>query len=215
VFGKPETIMANQKFNVFDFLMPGQIAYMLLSSGLVSVSIALAQQRQSGTLRHLFSTPLSVGVWLSARVLANLMMAMIQVVVLYGVAVAVFKLTLPVNLFGTAVVLVISAMSTLGMGLVVGALSKSVDAAFPIAMILYMTLSFLGNAMMPLDQLSPMLQNLTKFVPSFYMAHSLKLVMMQGKGLGDAAFDLSILIGVAAVTMGLAMWQIRKQLIET
>jgi ABC-2 type transport system permease protein len=213
VIAIPEGVSPNAKFNLFDYLMPGQLVFMFLSAGLNSVGIQLAQQRQSGTLRHLFSTPLSMPVWLASRVLANLLMGLLQVVILYGVGMAVFKLHLPANLPGTVFMVLLGATTTVGMGLLVGALAKNAEAAFPIALIIYMILSFLGNVMMPLDDFGATINYVMKFMPSYYMTHGLKLVMMQGKGLFDARFDIAVLVVVTVVTMSIATWRLRKQFV--
>jgi ABC-2 type transport system permease protein len=199
--------------NVFDFLLPGQLVSMLLSAGLISVAMSLSSQRQTGTLRHMFSTPLSVGVWMAARVAANLLMAALQSAVLYGVAGAMFNVHMPANIGATLVVLGLCALATVGMGLVVGVLIPGPDAAMPVAMILFMGSLFLGGSMMPLETGPAILQQVAHFVPSYYMTHALRLVMMQGKSLGEVGPDIAILTGCAAAGLGLAAWRMRRQFI--
>ncbi len=199
------------KLNVFDFLLPGQLTYMLLSAGLVSVAIWLANQRKSGAMRHMFSTPVSVGLWLGARISANLLLAVIQAAVLYATAYFVFDIPMPVNVVGTVVAVVACALATLGLGLAVGVLAPNPDAAMPASLILIMALAFLGGSMMPLDGAPAIFQTLGKAMPSYYMTHALRAVMMQGGSLGTVVFDLMIL-GVCAVGgSGIAAWQLRRQ----
>jgi ABC-2 type transport system permease protein len=199
--------------NVFDFLLPGQLVSMLLSAGLTTVAMSLSNQRQTGTLRHMFSTPLSVGVWMAARVSANLLMAALQTAVLYGVAGAMFNVHMPANIGATLVVLVLCALVTVGMGLVVGVLIPGPDAAMPVAMILFMGSLFLGGSMMPLETGPAILQQIAHFVPTYYMTHALRLVMMQGKSLGEVGPDIAILTGCAAAGLSLAAWRMRRQFI--
>lgn len=208
---EPQALPGVAKVQIFDFLMPGQLGYMLLSAGLVTVAMWLANQRKNGSFRHMFSTPVSVGLWLGSRVAANLLLALVQSLVLYIAAYQIFGVALPANLAGTVLVVAASALATLGLGLAVGVLAPSPEAAMPITMIIFMMTAFLGGSMMPLDGAPAIVQTLAKFVPSTYMNHALRQVMMQGAGLGTVLPDLAVL---AVCTLGgliLAAWQMRRQ----
>lgn len=200
--------------NVMDYVMPGALLQMLLSAGLLTVAIWLANQRQTGAMRHLFSTPLSISAWVSSRVVANLLMAILQAVLVFAVAVALFDVSGPANLVGSIIFLFLSALATLGIGLVVGVFAPSADAAFPIGMMLYMGLVFLGGAMMPLQAGPPILLKLAKWIPSYYITEGLRAVMRGGESLGAIWPHLLIVGGVALVTISLATWRIRKQFVE-
>jgi ABC-2 type transport system permease protein len=206
-----QPFVTEKSFTTFEYLLPGQLAFALLSAGLMTVGIALANQRQAGTLRHMFSTPLSIGLYTTSRLIANVLMALLQIGLLYGAAMVLFDVALPANLVGTLVLLVFGALATVGMGLAVGTLSKNAEQAFPMAMTLYMSMAFLGGAMMPIETAPAIVTTLSKFVPVTYMTHSLKLVMMQGQSLGVVWVDLLVLAGCAVGLTSLAMWRMRRQ----
>src|SRR5690606_34595943 len=104
----------------FDFLMPGQMAVLVTAAGFVTVAITMAGQRRDGSLRHLLSTPLSVGSWTAARVLANVLMAGVQGVLLFVFAALLFDVSPPANLPGTIVVVLVCTLASLSMGIFVG-----------------------------------------------------------------------------------------------
>lgn len=197
---------------VLDFMMAGQLVYMLLSAGLMTVAIALASQRQNGTLRHLFTTPLPMGVWFGAQMLANIAMATLQIVVIFTTGHLVYGVHAPLNIPGTAVVLFVSSLACLSMGLAIGALVKSAEAAFPVSMILFFTIAMFGNVMMPLEGAPPFVLALQKWMPSYFMTEALGKVMMRGDGLLTAAGDLGMLLGLMVVCGGVAFWRIRRQM---
>lgn len=195
----------------FDFTMPGQLVYMLLAAGLMSIAIGLSTQRQNGSLRHLFTTPLSMTVWLAAQVIANMTLAAVQIVLIFAEARLLFGVHMPLNIPGTIATLFICSLTSLAMGLAVGALVKSPEAAFPMAMMLFLAFAVFGNVMMPMEAAPQIMRTFEKVTPSFYMTHALRLVMMQGKGLGAVAGDLGILAGCMAVFGSIAVWRIRRQ----
>lgn len=198
------------RLGVMDFMMPGMLTYMLLNAGVVAVAISLAYQRRNGTMRHMFSAPLSVGVWLAGRVLSNLLLALLQIILVWIVGFGLFKVQLPSNLVGTAVILLFSTLAGLAIGLVIGALARSGDTAQPIALIVSMALTFLGNAMMPLDGAPAIVQRLMGLMPSYYMTHALQQVMMKGQSVLTVWFDLAVLAVTAVAGLSLAAWRLRK-----
>lgn len=198
-------------FSLFDFIMPGQLVYMLLAAGLMSTAIGLAYQRQNGSLRHLFTTPLSMGVWVGAQMLSKILLAGLQIVVLFTAARFMFGVSMPLNIAGTLVTLVVCALASLAMGLAIGALVRSPEAAFPVSMIAFFLMAMFGNAMMPIDGAPELMLQFQKLMPSLYMTHSLRQVMMKGEGLGAVLADFSVLLSCMVVFGGLAIWRIRKQ----
>lgn len=211
LISEAQAVETGSAMEIFDFLMPGQLVYMLLSAGLMTVAISVAAQRHGGELRHMLSTPVSIGVWMAARFLSNLVLTVIQAALLFSVAYLLFDVRPPTDVAGTVVVVLLSMLVALGLGMTVAVFAKGAEAALAISMVLYMALTFLGNAMMPLDGAPAVVQYLTKLMPSSYMTSSLRLVMMQAKGLGAAATDLAILALCAAVFLGISSWRMRKQ----
>ncbi len=201
---------AGTRVNIYDFMMPGMLTYMLLNAGVVSVAISLAYQRQTGTMRHMFSTPLSMRVWMSGRVLANLVLSLLQIALIWAFGMVLFDVHLPSNPGGTLLLLFLCAVAGLGMGMAIGTLTRNADAAQPIALVIAMALTFLGNAMMPLDNAPQIVQALMKLMPSFYMTHALQVVMMKGQSLISVPFDLLVLAATAGAGFLLAGWRLRK-----
>lgn len=214
VVANPTPLPGKPTMNVMDYVMPGALLQMLMSAGLLTVALWLANQRQTGAMRHLFSTPLSISAWVGSRMIANLLMAALQAGLVFAVAVTLFDVTGPANLVGSILFLFLSALATLGIGMVVGVFAPSADAAFPIGMILYMGLVFLGGAMMPLQVGPPILLTLAKWTPSYYITEGLRAVMRGGESLGAIWPHLLVVGGVALVTISLATWRIRKQFVE-
>lgn len=205
-----EEIESVSRLRVMDFMMPAMLTYMLLNAGVVAVAISLAHHRQNGTMRHLFSTPLSMSSWLAGRILANLLLSVIQLALIWVVGAGLFKVQPPSNLVGTAVILLLSAVAGMSIGLLIGSLTKSAEAAMPVALIVSMALTLLGNAMMPLDGAPEVVQNLMRLMPSFYMTDALQLVMMKGQSLTSVLGDLGVLVATSAVGLSVSAWRLRK-----
>ncbi len=209
----PDTPAATDGYEIdaFDYLIPGQLAVMLLSAGFITIGISMASQRESGVLRHLFSTPLSIGGWAGARIVANLAMAVVQCIILFVFARIAFNVGAPSNLLGTAVVVVVSTITSLSMGMLVGTLVKGEEAAVAVTMPIVMAMFFLGNAAMPLENPPPFIAAIMPYNPTYHMTNAMRAVIRHGAGVGSVFAELAILSVLAAFFLGVSMWRLRRQ----
>lgn len=199
--------------NIFDHLIPGQLAIMLLSAGLMTLGISIAVQRQTGALRHLFSTPLSMGVWASARIAANMAMAIVQTALLFAFALIVFDVPLPTDIFGTIVVVLVGAFVTMSMGLLLGVMAKGESSALAISMCLFMLLIFWGNAAMPVEMLPQSLFAIARATPTYHMTLAMRAVIMQGDGVASVLPQVGGLAAFGLCLFGAALLKVRRQFI--
>ncbi|MEW8977722.1 MAG: ABC transporter permease [Symbiobacterium sp.] len=184
------------------YLMPGMLTFMLLNANLTGVAHALVTQKEAGLLRHLFSTPLTPGVWLSSRLVAQLLLAAAQLALILVTGIVFLDVPPPRNLIGTLVALVFCTVAPLGLGLALGSLFHRVETAQPVVMLASLAAAFLGGAFLPLDAAPPFLQYVAKAVPSTYMVRSLSRVMLEGAGLASVAVDLAVLLAWTVASLG-------------
>lgn len=206
-------MQGSAKRDLFDYIMPGMMTVMLLASGLTTVSVTVSDQRSSGALRHLFSTPMSVGVWTTGRVTANLLMALVQGMLLFAFARIVFGVSGPANLPGTVAVVGVSSLMILGIGLLIGSWAKDDDAAVAVSMPVMMVLMFLGNAAMPLEDPPAFIAAIVRWVPTFHVTEAMRAVMRDGQGLAAIGGELLLISGLAALLLGTAIWRMRRQFV--
>jgi ABC-type polysaccharide/polyol phosphate export permease len=103
-----------------------------------------------------------------------------------------------------------SSLALSGIALVLAAFAKNVQAAQPIAIILGLALMFLGELWFPLPATSPLLRPIFRAIPSVFVTHGLRTVLVEGAGFGRVAGDLSALLLLAAVSLVLAMAGFRR-----
>lgn len=206
-----QTAPGVERRDIFDYLMPGQLTLMLLSAGMFSISVAIAGQRQTGMMRHLFSTPLSVGVWTGARIGSTLLMSFVQGVLLFAFAALLYNVVPPENVPATVFTVIVSSLACLGMGLVIGLSVKGEEAALAVTMPVFMTMIFLGNVTMPLEDPPAIIATLMPFTPTFHMTEALRAVMREGQPLAAVSGELTVLGGVALATFAVALWRLRRQ----
>ena len=137
-----------------DFLLPGVLALAVISTSLVNLGIATAYERYYGVLKLLGGSPLPRAGLIGAKMLAVLVVEIVQFAVLFAVALAFLGWRPPAG-SGTALVVVGLLLGTLafaGIGLAMAG-SLRAEATLAGANGLFLALLLLGGIVVPLDQL--------------------------------------------------------------
>jgi ABC-2 type transport system permease protein len=178
-----------------NFLLPGILALAIIAAGMVNLGIATAYERYYGVLKRLGSSPLSRGGLIIAKVISILILEVIQVLLLVGVAIVLYKwqpsgstlLALAVIALGTV------TFSALGLAMA-GALRAELTLAGTNALFLLFLL--IGDGILPLDHLPTPLADLAQILPAAALTDALRAAMTNG-----AAFPTSPLIVLAVWTV--------------
>lgn len=154
-----------------DFLAPGILALSVMSTAMVSSSIATAFERRYGVLKRLGTTPLGRPALLGAKITSILVVEVIQVVVV--VAVAVGLGWHPQGQVGTAVgAVLLSTVCFAGLGMLMAG-SLRAELVLAVANGLYLVLLLLGGMIFPLTKLPGGLQAVAKSLPAAALSSAL------------------------------------------
>lgn len=179
-----------------DFLAPGILALAVMSTGLVSLAIATGFQRSYGVLKRLGTTPLSRPGLLAAKIVAVLVVELVQVAVLVPVAAALgWRPTSAVPAALAAVLLGTVAFSGLGL-LMAGALKAELTLA--LANGLYLVLLLLGGMVVPLVSLPGPLRAAARVLPAAALSDALRASIGEGHAVPGRAWVILVAWAVAA-----------------
>jgi ABC-2 type transport system permease protein len=168
-----------------DFLMPGIIAMSLMQMGMFSIVFVIVQYKQRGIIRRLEATPLKPSDILFAQVVTRMIVAILVTLVLIGIGVIFFNVTLVGNLGLLLALSLAGAAVFLTMGFAIAGVAKTEEAAAPIANIVVLPQMFLSGIFFSRDVVPGAIQRITDFMPLTYLADSLRMVSVQGDGLSD------------------------------
>ncbi|HEY8922087.1 MAG TPA: ABC transporter permease, partial [Candidatus Limnocylindria bacterium] len=77
--------VASRDLGYIDFLVPGIVGMTVMQLGLFGVAFGFVHLKRTGALRRLFATPTSPAYFLGAQVASRLIIAFVQVVILFGI----------------------------------------------------------------------------------------------------------------------------------
>ena len=199
----------------FDATAPGILIGAALFFSCLGGPVALiVAERERRTLRRLLVSPLKPSAYFIGIVVAYMMIAFGQTIIVYGIALffgGKFHGSIVLGL----VIIVMSVFSFVGAGFYFGArfTKRTEDVNGPVAAF-GVPLLVLGGTFFPVSILPPYLLALAYIDPIFHMNEALKGVSALGKGAGDISTHLIFLAAFTVVALFLGVRSYRSMLIQ-
>ena len=197
--------------NHFEFLLPGAMGYAVIYMGMM-VALSLVEIRKDGLLKRIETTPVSTAAFLGSQIIANMMIAVIQALLVLFVAwVLGFE---PqgglIGLLLTVVFLALLAITAVGLGLITAAVSKDTGVASGLSMIFILPMMMFGALLAVFNEAT---LAIAKFTPNFYVSSSLMMILHEGK-ISDPViwqnFLTLAIISVVIVVIGIQLFKRMK-----
>jgi len=209
--GSPALVEADDE-SVFDFMAPGIFAFGAIFI-ILTTAQSLTTERQEGLLSRFRTTPLTSPEFIVSSSVSNMIMAMIQVGVIFLMAFAV-GYSPDTGAAGIAMAFIgvsIFALTCVGFGLIAASIAKTPEAATGIAFMFIMPMMFLGtfvSATMASDTGAA----IGRLVPSYYVTDMLTHLFLRGADVTSYAVmaDLAVIIVTAVVVLILGVFIFKR-----
>ena len=180
-----------------------------MASGLTALGVALARERESGTLDGILMSPISRISIILGKTISHTIRNLIQGGVTIGIAVLLFGINIRGNPFLIVFILIIGTISFLGFGIVATAITKEQESAQLVLGLLQFPMMFLSGVLFPIEQMPPFLQTISKILPLTYAVEALRKVMILGAGIEAVWLPLAILVilGIVTMTLGVPLFE--------
>lgn len=185
-----------------QYVTPGLLGWAIAMSATFGAALTLVQWRTTKLLRRLRLAPIPTGSLVSARILVSLGIAVIQMAIFVGLAVAAFGLKLTGSWWMAVPLIACGTLAFMSIGLLAGAFSKTSEGASGIANLIILPMAFLSGSFIPLDVAPGWLQTVARIFPLRYLNEGMLDVMVRGKGPAAAVTPMLVLLGFA-VALGL------------
>lgn len=162
-----------------DFLLPGMLALAVIATGMVSLGIATAYERYYGVLKRLGASPLPRSGLLVSKTLSIVALEVVQVLLLLVVATLFYGWHLTGSPLIALLALLLGTVAFAGIGLAMaGGLRAETTLAG--ANGLYLAFLLLSGAVLPLDHLPSLLQDLARLLPAAALTTALRSALTPG-----------------------------------
>ena len=214
--GKPPvfTVSASQvedkSLKAIQYFTPGLLGWALASGATFGAAITLVSWRQNKLLRRLRLAPVGTGSIVAARIGIALAVGLIQLAVFLAIAkLPYFGLQLTASWWMTIPLVVCGILAFMSIGLLVGAIAKTQQAATSIANLIILPMAFLGGAFIPLDFAPDWVRQASYVMPLRYLVTGMQDVMARGEGPSAALPAIGILLGFTAIVSLIAVRMFR------
>jgi ABC-2 type transport system permease protein len=190
-------VSAVRDYKTIDFILPGQLSFSLLASGVFGTAFVFFNLRQTLVLKRFFATPVRKEIIVISEGIARMLFQLLSVIVIIGLGYYVFGFTLYNGFFTFIDMFLISALSILifmGFGFIVGSVSKS-DATIPIVSnMIVMPQMLLSGTFFSIDNFPGWMQPFCKALPLSYLNDALRKMSFEGAGFWAVRMDVLALL---------------------
>lgn len=160
----------------FNLLVPGIMAFSILTAGLFAVSGRITQMKERNLLDRLLVTPMAPGALLAAIAGVRLVAGLLATVTTLGAAVVLFRVRFDVNwpLFGVFVVA--ATGGAMGLGTVIALLVRRPGSASTVANIAAQMMLLLSGIYFPVEIMPTFLRAVSRALPLTYIAEAMRYV---------------------------------------
>lgn len=163
-----------------DVAAPGVIALCIMSAAFTSQAIATGFDRRYAVLRYLGVTPLGRGGLIAAKVLATLVVELIQIAVLGGLAIALGWRPDLTGLPYAVLFLALGTWAFVSLAMLLAGTLRA-EAVLALANLIWIALLAAGGVIIPRGQFPETAATLAGFLPSAALADGLRAALVEGR----------------------------------
>ena len=160
--------------NWFSLVLPGILAFSVLSAGLSAISGHVTAMKERKILDRLIVTPMRPVLLLAAVAAIRLSIVFVSTLITLFAGILLFGLRYEINWLRYAVFIVCGTAGTMGLGTVIALLVRRPSSASNIAHALSMLMLFLAGIYFPVEFMPGFLRALSVAMPLTHMANALR-----------------------------------------
>ena len=207
IYGNEPSEFLSGRGNV-DNSVPGYIAMVIATTGMLSLPIGLATYRELGVLRRYRATPLRPQTLLGAKIVVHTLISVIGSAVLMIAGVLVYDMVLPVNIVAAILAFLLGSTSFLAVGFLLASVLPTANTATAVGMALLYPMLFLSGAGLPREILPDNLVKVGNFLPLTHVVDLLKDVWYSNSwNLTSLAVIVGMMLLAGAVSVRTFRWE--------
>jgi ABC-2 type transport system permease protein len=213
-FNFPRDIAVIRKYKTIDFILPGQLGFSLLASGVFGIAFMFFSLRTTLVLKRFFATPISRTFIILGEMFSRVLFQMLTAIVIILVGYYFFGYTLIYGFETFIELLVLSFIGLvvfMGMGFVISGVATNDNTIPPLANIVTLPQFLICGTFFPIDVFPKWLQWLAQALPLTHLNNALRDVAFNGNNLWDERLEIMILllwgIVVYAIAIKVFKWE--------
>ena len=189
-------------YKTIDFILPGQLSFSLLASGVFGTAFVFFNLRQTLVLKRFFATPVRKEVIVISEGIARMLFQLLGAIIIISVGHFAFGYTLYhgwVTFFEMLAMCSLALLIFMGFGFIISGIAKSESAIPPFSNLITLPQFLLAGTFFSIDNFPRWLQPFCKALPLTYLNDALRRMAFEGAGFWEVRLDVVVLLGWGVV----------------
>jgi len=211
---QPEVrVWYNPQLRSRDFIVPGLFAVILMALPPLLAALAVARERELGTIAQIYASPLTRAEFVIGKLLPYAVISALQMAMVLAAGFLWFRIPMNGSFTLLSVLGALFVVSTVSIGLLVSTLVRTQVAAMLVTLLVTLMPSFLFSGFVyPVFTMPKFFQIYSAATPTVYFIDISRGIVMRGAGFADLWADVAILAAYAAAVLGAATLLVRKRI---
>jgi len=209
-----ESTVTGREYKTIDFILPGQLGFSLLSTGVFGTAFVFLSLRQTLVIKRFFATPVKRSSIVIGEGIARIGFALIGALFIILIGHFFFGFTLVHGALTVVNMLILGTMGIIvfmGFGFIISGIAKTESMVPPISNIVTLPQFLLSGTFFSIEAFPSWLQPISRALPLTYLNDAMRKVAFEGLGLWDVKFQIMILliwgIAIYAVAVKVFKWE--------
>jgi len=205
-------ILYNPDLKDVWFLVPGLGAFLLYGIALKLTAFTIVREREMGTIEALLVTPLRPIELILGKMAPNLVLAILNLALTFTIGIFIFGAPFRGSLLLFAVLAILFATGSLGLGLAISSISQSQVQANQIASLMNIAVMFVSGFLFPVGSLPIVLRLFGYVMPMTFFMPIVNGILVKGVGLESLWAPALALVVLTVLIFGLGASLFRQGL---
>jgi ABC-type multidrug transport system permease subunit len=188
-----------------DFLIPGLLGMNLMNSGMWGIGFAVVDMRQRKLLKRFIASPMRRTDFLLALGSSRLVLMLIEVALLLGFGVLVFRMKVEGSLFAILLIGTLGAISFGGVGLLTASRAQKIESVSGLINVVMMPMWIFSGVFFSYQRFPQIIQPVIRALPLTALNDALRAIILQGASLSSQWSQIAVMAVWGGVSFVLAL----------
>jgi ABC-2 type transport system permease protein len=200
-----------EEFDIFDQVVPGY-AVMFAMFTVLSAAGGILDEKERGTFKRLLIAPIPQWSLLGGKLLAQFLMGVGQIALMFLFGALVFHVQLGNSLLGLSLITLATCWATTSLGILLVSVIRSRKQIHPITTLVILGSSAIGGSWYPLFLMPRAVQQVARVTLVAWAMEGYNRLMILGGSLADVWMDIGVLVlyGVICFGVGLKLFKFEE-----
>jgi ABC-2 type transport system permease protein len=190
--------------------VPAVIGVVLMLMCLLLTALAVAREREVGTLEQLMVTPLTPAELMLGKTIPVAVVGLIDLTLVTAVAIVWFDVPMRGSLLALGLAALVYILAGLGLGLLISTVSRTQQEAFMTMFLFLLPAIILAGFLYPVDTMPAFFRGLSMLDPVRHFLVIVRAIFLKGEGILGLWAQYAILLAMAFTALAFSVARFRR-----